>query len=47
MKSWKKWLLSALCIACFAAAFAAPDWPADQKGNKYGYGNGNGHHGHP
>ena len=47
MKSWKKWLLSSLCLACLAAAFAAPDWPGEQKGNKYGYGNGNGNHGHP
>ena len=43
MKTWKSWLVASLCLACFVAAFAAPDWPSDQKGQGYGYG----HHPHP
>ena len=43
MKAWKSWIVLSLCLACVAAAFAAPDWTTDQKGNGYGYGKGHGH----
>ena len=36
-KTWKSWLVVSLSLACILAAYAAPDWTADQSSNGYGY----------